>query len=261
MKVGITQGRLSKPLNGKIQEFPTVTWKDEFENIKELGLDGIEWILTSDQFLNNPLLTELDLPKEILSICVDNIVNKKISENHFLYENLVPILNKMIDINVKKIVIPLLEDSNVNDKKLRKKFIQNISQIANQYPEVEFCFEFETNIEIIMEILESRDNFYLTYDTGNFTSFYGKSVDHKSLINLFGKKIKNVHIKDRDYYGNTKPFGFGNTDFDIIFETLKKNGYIENFILQLSRGENGKEKDYIKNIYETFKIRLNEKYF
>ena len=36
-------------------------------------------------------------------------------------------------------------------------------------------------------------------------------------------KIKNVHIKDRDYYGNTKPFGFGNTDFDIIFETLKEN--------------------------------------
>ena len=255
------QGRLSLPSNGKIQEFPTETWKDEFENIKELGLDGIEWILTSNHFLNNPLLTELQLPKKILSICVDNIVNKKISDNDFLYENLVPVLNKMIDINVKKIVIPLLEDSNVNDEKLRKKFIENISQIANQYPEVEFCFEFETNTEIIMEILECRDNFYLTYDTGNFTSFYGKNVDHMSLINLFGKKIKNVHIKDRDYYGNTKPFGFGNTDFDIIFETLKENGYIENFILQLSRGENGRETEYIKNIYEIIKNRLNEKYF
>jgi sugar phosphate isomerase/epimerase len=261
MKVGIIQGRLSMPSKGKIQEFPTETWKDEFETIKELGLDGIEWILTSDQFLNNPLLTELDLPKEILSICVDNIVNAKISDSHFVYENLVPVLNKMIDINVKKIVVPLLEDSNVNDEKLRKKFIENISQIADQYPEVEFCFEFETKIEIIMEILESRDNFYLTYDTGNFTSFYGKSVDHKFLINLFGKKIKNVHIKDRDYNGNTKPFGFGNTDFDIIFETLKEIGYIENFILQLSRGENGRETDYIKNIYKIIKNQLNEKYF
>jgi hypothetical protein len=30
MKIGIMQGRLVKPFNGHIQEFPIDNWKDEF---------------------------------------------------------------------------------------------------------------------------------------------------------------------------------------------------------------------------------------
>ncbi len=261
MKIGITQGRLSKPVRGKIQEFPIKTWKNEFETINQLGLDGIEWLLTTEFFLNNPLLTQSELPEKILSICVDNIVSNKISEDSFLYDNLIPVLNKMIDINIKKIVVPLLEGSSVDDQKLRKKFIKNVTHIGDLYPDIEFCFEFETNQDVIMEILNSRNNFYLTYDTGNFTSFFGNKVDHEFLINLFGKKIKNVHLKDRDYHGNTKPFGYGDTNFDIIFRSLKDNRYSENFILQLSRGKNGEEKKYVGETHKLIRKQLYEKYF
>ena len=30
MKVGVLQGRLSEPVNKKMQEFPSNTWKSEF---------------------------------------------------------------------------------------------------------------------------------------------------------------------------------------------------------------------------------------
>ena len=35
LSIGIMQGRLSKPLNGKIQSFPKNSWKDEFYLAKD----------------------------------------------------------------------------------------------------------------------------------------------------------------------------------------------------------------------------------
>ena len=38
MKIGILQGRLSKPVNGKMQEFPISNWQNEFHNLHQIGL-------------------------------------------------------------------------------------------------------------------------------------------------------------------------------------------------------------------------------
>ena len=53
--LGIMQGRLSKSQSGKIQEFPTKTWKKEFEIAKSLGLKVIEWTLDYKDFKFNPI--------------------------------------------------------------------------------------------------------------------------------------------------------------------------------------------------------------
>ena len=50
MKLGIIQGRLSKPINGHIQEFPKETWENEFKLLNNLGLNHIEWIVTKKSF-------------------------------------------------------------------------------------------------------------------------------------------------------------------------------------------------------------------
>ena len=44
-KFGVMQGRLSKPINGKIQSFPKKTWEKEFSLAKKLSLKYIEWTL------------------------------------------------------------------------------------------------------------------------------------------------------------------------------------------------------------------------
>ena len=39
------QGRLSKPINGKIQSFPKDSWENEFYLAKDIGFKLIEWVL------------------------------------------------------------------------------------------------------------------------------------------------------------------------------------------------------------------------
>ena len=44
-KIGVMQGRLSKPVNNKIQSFPNRNWKKEFLLAKKLSVKFIEWTL------------------------------------------------------------------------------------------------------------------------------------------------------------------------------------------------------------------------
>jgi hexulose-6-phosphate isomerase len=247
MIIGILQGRLSKPIDNKMQEFPRSNWEQEFNKVEEIGLSGIEWLITPKDNLTNPFFIKNNLPKNILSVCVDTMVNTNFYKKKFLKKNLVPVLDKMTELKIKKIVIPLLEDSSVTDTVIRYKFLKNFLPISINYPNIDFCFEFECEKEIVMKIVNKMNNFFITYDTGNFTSFYKENINHQDLIKYFGNKIKNIHIKDRDYQGNTKFFGLGDTNFKIIFEMLKKINYNENVILQLAREVEGNEINYISD--------------
>ena len=56
--VGIMQGRLTEPRNGKIQSFPWGRWEQEFECAKVLGFDAIGWIFEDERWQENPLWTD-----------------------------------------------------------------------------------------------------------------------------------------------------------------------------------------------------------
>jgi L-ribulose-5-phosphate 3-epimerase len=256
MIFGILQGRLSKPINNKIQEFPFLTWEKEFLDLTEVELSGIEWLITPEFNFNNPFFTEKILSSKILSVCMDTMVNSSFYEYDFLNENLLPVLDRMLELELSKIVIPLLEDSSIEDENIRYKFLNNLIPITKKYPIINFCFEFECNKEIVKEFVENQPNYYITYDTGNFTSVYKEKINHKELISFFGSKIKNVHFKDRTYKGQTKQFGLGDTDFKTIIDSLKNINYNENIILQLARGVDDDEINYIKNTYEKIKNLL-----
>ena len=47
-RIGIMQGRLSKPVNGKIQAFPFNNWENEFKIASEIGYACIEWVIDSN---------------------------------------------------------------------------------------------------------------------------------------------------------------------------------------------------------------------
>jgi hypothetical protein len=256
MKIGILQGRLSGRVGGEMQEFPFNSWLSEFDVINDIGLYGIEWLITPNHNLNNPFFTVVELPKNILSVCVDTMVNQSFYKIDFMKNNLVPVLNRMSILGLNNVVIPLLEKSEVIDINIRSEFLKNFIPISENYPNINFCFEFECSKDIVMEVINKKENFYITYDTGNFTSTYKENIDHEGLINFFGPKIKNVHFKDRTYDGQTKHFGLGNTDFKIIIDTLKKNNYNGSIILQLARDVDGDEMNYIKNTYNKIKELL-----
>jgi sugar phosphate isomerase/epimerase len=250
---GIIQGRLLPPVDGHIQEFPKDNWKEEFETIKELGMTHIEWIITKKSFEEGVLNLELsEYADRISSICCDNLIDKKFLNHDFLAEQLRPICNWAIDNGIKAIGIPLLEDSEINATNIIET-IEVFKSYGNVYPDLEFHFETDCSPLISQRLVYSCDNFFFTYDTGNITS---AGYVHNLYLMGLQDKIKNVHLKDR----TTNPVatvapGTGDTNFELIFDVLKKNDYNCIFTIQTARGESGKEKETIKRhkeFYEQF---------
>jgi len=238
------QGRLSPPVAGHYQEFPK-NWEQEFTLIDDLQLSGVEWLITKNSYQNNPIFLALKNKKKysIHSICMDNLVDAKISEDLFLQKMLDEFCFKIDGKFNGYLTIPLLDESDLNDAEKRHKFCSNIQKIGKKYPNIKFAFETELPIDSLQEIVKLCDNFYVTYDTGNTTSF---GLDHRHFITHFAEKIVNVHIKDRTYSAKTVEPLTGDTDFNIIFDSLNSINYNGVFILQTARGEPNKEMQTIQ---------------
>ena len=257
-KLGIIQGRLSEPLNG-FQECP-VEWRKEFDLIQKLHLDHIEWIVTERSLKNNPFLRQ-DLKQysnRISSVCLDNIVNEDFFENSFLEHNLKPFCELALKNNINNISIPLLEKSSIVNDSLRSKFCNNIKKYSKEYSSLNFLFEVEATHQHLSDILSVSDNFYVTYDTGNITSC---GYDHEEYINAIFDRITTVHLKDRTYDAKTVPPGKGDTNFNLIFNILRKKQYNGLYTLQTAREESGNEFETI-NKHKNILLRMyNEKSF
>lgn len=244
MKLGIMQGRLLPPVNGHIQEFPHKEWGKELYLIDSLGLHGIEWLITEKSFPNNPILTNEFQYDKIISVCLDVLVTKHIHDSDFLEK----VLSKILSFNIKTVTVPILEDSNMSNDGDRLRFIHSMCNIADKNPSVIFSFESELNINKLSEIVNERDSFKVTYDTGNITSC---RIDHSQFVSTFKDKINNVHLKDRTINGQTVCPTHGDTDFELIFRLLKEVNYDGTFILQTAR--NGSEQQTITNNINLFK--------
>lgn len=239
MELGIIQGRLSMPVHNHMQEFPP-NWKKEFELLDRCGLSHIEWLITKGTAKSNPAFDETvslqDLP--ISSYCADTLVDIGVTDEDYLKEHLQPICESAVRNKISTITIPLLEDSSVEDPELRQKFKNLIAQYVTKYPNLKFSFECELTIEGLQNIIELSENFYVTYDTGNITSY---GLDHVDYINAFHERINNVHLKDRTYDAKTVYPTTGDTDFKLIFKTLSDVGYDGFYTLQTARGKTGIE--------------------
>jgi len=241
MKLGIVQGRLSPPVEG-FQECPK-DWEKEFNTLDSLGLKHIEWIVTKQSFKDNPLFY-VDLSKyPISSVCADNLIDTYIANDSFLEKNLTPICEHALKNGIPCITIPLLEDSSMNCPHMRCQFLHIIKYYADKYNDLIFSFEIESHEYVIKDIIYARENFKLTYDTGNMTSL---GIDHEYYIDKFHEKINNVHLKDRTFNGETVVPGKGKTDFEKIFDILLDNKYSQSYTIQTAREESGCEIDTIK---------------
>ena len=259
MNLYLMQGRLLPPTKGHIQEFPYENWQEEFASLKEAGLFGVEWLVTKGCFLDNPIMINpLEIQKfPISSVCLDVLVDERISEKSFLYNTLGIFCNRIKNTSINTVTIPLLEESSLEDDFKRNAFCELIVTLADNYPNINFSFEAELCKEKLEEIVSLRDNFFVTYDTGNITSC---KLDHSEYIRHFKDKINNVHLKDRTFDAKTVRPLTGDTDFDTIFQTLKEANFEGTFVLQTAREETGKELDTVTKHKQIFE-ELYEKYF
>lgn len=250
MKLGIIQGRLSEPIDNHIQEFPEEKWEDEFHKITLLSLSHIEWIVTEKSFNNKIFNTNIKkYSNSISSVCCDHLISESIQDKKFLNERLIPICNWCLENDIKSISIPLLESSAVT-KKNKKVIFDNFIYYGSLYHEITFNFEIESDIDLCLELVESRKNFGLVFDTGNITS---SGFDHKNWIQKGFKYINHIHLKDRtkNPIRTVEPLT-GDTNFKEIFDLLKKLDYNSYYTIQTCRGETGKEIETIKKHIDIF---------
>jgi hypothetical protein len=252
VNVGIIQGRLSEPTEG-FQECP-LRWEREFDLLAPLGLSHIEWIITSDNFHNNPLFHNNLTGYPISSICADFMVHKDFSKTSFLNTFLRPACEAALCSKIKHLTIPLLEDSDVNDESTLESFIDSLGVIIEEFPDISFLIEAELHQKKLKKILDIYPSFMVTYDTGNITSC---NINHENYINTLESRISQVHLKDRTISPmTTVPPGEGDTDFRFIFSLLKGIKFDGAYTLQTARENNGDEintiirhKNFLTSLY------------
>ncbi len=272
-KIGIMQGRLSEPVNDKIQSFPHNTWETEFEKAHSCGFQVLEWIFDD---LENPILKDSEIDKikslsskfniEINSICADYFMKEKLFDvsdsqlkaNFSVLKNLILQCSK---IGIKIIEIPLVDSSSIKNIDDKNKFIQNLTQFLSQINS-NIIINLETDLPPLefKILLEQFKDFqvYANYDTGNSASL-GYSVNEE--ISILKSEIKNIHIKDRIFQSQTVPLGTGDVDFELFFQNLAQIRYDGDLIIQGARNiSNTSDPVIVSKQYYQFVNQYVDKY-
>ena len=271
-RVGLMQGRLSSPVGRQIQSFPKKSWESEFEKAKKLSIKFIEWTLDHKNLSSNPLL-QLSGQKKIKNLCrKNNIKIYSITGDCFMQKpfwkyngiyrkKLIVELKKIISgaskLKIKFLIIPLVDNGNLENFSQKKIVIQEFNRIKNflKKKKVKILFETELNPNENFEFFKNFDKKYfgLNYDTGNSASL---NFDPCQEFKKNGSIIKNIHIKDRKKFGGTVPLGKGSAKFNLISRLCKKYNYRGNYILQAARERTGEEfktiETYLKFLKKNF---------
>ena len=137
---------------------------------------------------------------------------------------------------VEILEIPFVDSSSLQTKNDQENVRTNLESILKLLDEYNVSLSLETDLppKQFRDFLLSFEHpkMKANYDVGNSA---GLGYDMKEEFKNFGKLITNVHIKDREYSGNTVPLGTGNVDFPLFFKLLKQNNYSGDFIIQGAR--------------------------
>jgi len=268
--IGLMQGRLTKIQNNRIQQFPFKNWINELKILNEIGINKIEWLI-DENYKDNPILNknnhnEIIKQKkkykiDIVSICCDNFMFNSFFDDKFSFNKLKQLINNCNKLGIKQLDIPLLGKNSIKKRIKKDYLIKNLNKFYPLLKKKDVTLTFETDLNYKQTLafiskLKSKDNYGITYDTGNST-FFG--YDFKKEINTFGEYIKTVHIKDCTKKDYSVPLGKGNTKFNGILKLLKNKNYIGNFIFQTARKSTNDTRE-IKGYLKFFQNKLNRYY-
>ncbi len=250
-EIGFMQGRLVPQIDGRIQAFPALRWRDEFRLAREHGFESVEFIFEADDHEENPLFTHAGRAeiKELIqqthvpvsAICADYFMDRPffrctMAERNASQAMLRLLVEAAAEVGAQRVEIPCVDYASIRteeEKRLLQDSVVTVLPLAERRG-VEIDFETSLPPGEFREFLERfrhpliRANF----DSGNSASLGFEPVEE---LTTLGELIGNIHIKDRLLGGTTVPLGTGNADFPAIFSTLAKVGYRGQFILQTAR--------------------------
>jgi L-ribulose-5-phosphate 3-epimerase len=254
-RIGFMQGRLSPPIDGKIQAFPRPYWKDEFPIGQQLGFARMEWTLDHDDLADNPLMTG---PGQALirdlagrsGIAISSITGDFCMQVPFwkahgaARESLLREFGEVV-VAAKKVgadilVAPLVDNGSIESEGEQASLVDGLAELTPLLAETGVRVAFESDLEpkALADFIGGfpSQHFGINFDIGNSA---GMGWPPQVEIPLLADRILNVHVKDRTLHGTTVPLGRGNADLPRVFKLLKAAGYDGNFILQTARAADG----------------------
>lgn len=267
MKIGIMQGRLSPPVDGKLQAFPRDTWQDEFALAKKVGFDYIEWVFDS---MDNPLLSwwgQYDMLAvsnasgvKIKALCADFFVKNSVFEWEDLFAW---VMRACAFLGIETIVLPFVDEAAISADSIERAADVVARLESNSPASMRICLETNLSPYRTRRLLKliARASYPLdasrigiAYDTGNSASL---GYDMAEELEAYSGDILHVHIKDRLIHGVSVPYGEGDADWKTIPALVSEYVYAGDFTLQPARGEVGKEVEWAKHNLEFFKRVMN----
>jgi hexulose-6-phosphate isomerase len=255
--LGIMQGRLLPPVDGRIQHFPRGQWEQEFPLAAAAGLGAIEWIYDTYGLGANPLETDQGVARigslarehrvAVHSICADYFMDSAFvrsagAERSERLARLEWLLGQAKRLGVTRIVLPFVDQSAIRDAADHDSAVDALHRAL---PAAEAA-----GIELHLETSLAPDDFAgllaclphplvrVNYDSGNSSSLGYKPREEFA---AYGDRVGSVHVKDRVRNGGTVPLGEGDADFDAMFGCLRSLNYAGDIVLQVARGMAGDE--------------------
>src|SRR5271169_449323 len=164
--IGIMQGRLIPPTDGRIQCFPRHGWESEFALAKKAGLDCIEWIYDLYGEDINPISTDDGVDKirslaqkngvQVHSLCADYFMDEQlVRATAAELEDRLAVLEWLMlrcqVIGMQRIVLPFVDASRIDSEAELDSvciILTRVLQVAEK-----------TNIEIHLETSLDPDRF------------------------------------------------------------------------------------------------------
>lgn len=250
-KIGFMQGRLSPQVNGKIQAFPWLHWRDEFILAEQNGFRLMEWTLDQERLHENPLLTKHGR-QEIRTLCAHHDVRiESLTGDCFMQapfykfegkereeriSDLKAIIDACSEINIKYVLIPLVDNGRLESESQLDVLAGVIAGLESDLRGngQHIVFESDFGPRQLRDLMRrfSESVVGINYDIGNSASL---GYDSAEELKEYGIRVLNVHVKDRLLGGTTVPLGKGNADFPRVFAALRDASYRGNFILQTAR--------------------------
>lgn len=254
-RIGFMQGRLSPPVNGRIQAFPWAHWAEEFPEAARAGLRLMEWTLDQERLYENPLLTSAG-QSQIRSLCERYRVmipsltgdcfmqapfwKAQGAEREQLERDFRAIAKGCAAVGISLIVMPLVDNGRIENQAQCDALIEVLSRHCEFLRGLGLRIVFESDFgpEQLAAFISAFEPtlFGINYDIGNSAAL---GYDSTAEIAAYGQRISNVHVKDRVLGGTTVPLGTGSANFDRVFQALAQLGYSGNYILQTARADNG----------------------
>lgn len=260
-KIGIVQGRLVAPVDGKIQAFPKENWEKEISLVKEAGYDGLEWIFDGE---DNPIWSKEGREQISKLIKENNIEIPSVSADYLMFNPIfgetkaksIEILKGLIlicgELKIPRINVPLEDQSELNNPTDVEDAIDSLNKCLPLAQEHNVILMTESSLPPMnfLAFMQRVNHpyFKINYDLGNSCAC-GYPTDFA--LKILADYIAGIHIKDRrQLYGATTALGTGDTDLESNFKTLKEIGYNGYYVIQGARGEDdfGTAKGYLNYV-------------